>query len=800
MAEAGAVRVAVRVRPMNSREIKMNAKLIVGMKGTQTTLSNPHATGGDDIKRFTFDHSYCSFDREDPNYTDQDQVFKDLGHDVLQSAFDGFNACVFAYGQTGSGKSYTMMGYGEDIGLIPRICETLFDRCDEEADSTTTYTVEVSYLEIYNEKVKDLLVDAKTNAKTNLRVREHPKTGPFVDGLSTHAVGDFDSIDALMEQGNANRTTAATNMNDTSSRSHAVFTILFKQASFVSGIPSEKTSKINLVDLAGSERTSSTGATGVRLKEGGNINKSLTTLGLCISALADRSSSSKKKGSFIPYRDSVLTWLLKDSLGGNSKTIMVAAISPADVNYGETLSTLHYANRAKNIVNKPTVNEDENVRLIRELRGEVDRLKSLLGGDDEIKRLEAERQAAQDRLTHASTDEEKAEAQAELDTADSALSAAQAEPSSADKSELASKLSQSEQMMTMMVEDFKARHAEQHASLKAEQARLAEKAATEELRRQEEEERRRQTEAQMVELQKQIAAMQLEREQESQARDEEQAKVDAERLRLEEQLAQERERKASFLQQARDEAQRLAEEKSALLAKQLTEEKRLADEELAQARAETERRRQEIEDAENKAMHDALQIEDSMKRLQEEQLRAELERKRESESARQREEEKNNSLAKKEQELLKMQERLQAKGSSQMQFTDVWEIKITEYKLRVEHHVYKVEICLLQQRWFVWRRFSHFEDLHKMLTAKMRGIMKYIHFPSKHVIGSVMKKFRKPGGSDDKFLHQRAQELETYLNECVQKTYRLPGSPFFEVDRSILEKNFAFFRKGSFNT
>ena len=180
----------------------------------------------------------------------------------------------------------------------------------------------------------------------------------------------------LMDIGNSTRTVAATNMNDTSSRSHALFTITFTQVSFEAGLPSEKTSKVNLVDLAGSERTSSTGATGKRLKEGGSINKSLTTLGIVIEQLAKRTG---KGANFIPYRDSVLTWLLRESLGGNLKTIMLAAISTADVNYGETLSTLHYANRAKNIVNKPIVNEDENVRIIRELRKEVEELKNMLG-------------------------------------------------------------------------------------------------------------------------------------------------------------------------------------------------------------------------------------------------------------------------------------------------------------------------------------------------------------------------------------------------------------------------------------
>ncbi|XP_060239139.1 kinesin-like protein KIF16B isoform X4 [Meriones unguiculatus] len=197
-----------------------------------------------------------------------------------------------------------------------------------------------------------------------------------------------------MDAGNINRTTAATGMNDVSSRSHAIFTIKFTQAKFDAEMPCETVSKIHLVDLAGSERADATGATGVRLKEGGNINKSLVTLGNVISALADLSQDAsnplvKKKQVFVPYRDSVLTWLLKDSLGGNSKTIMIATISPADVNYGETLSTLRYANRAKNIINKPTINEDANVKLIRELRAEIARLKTLLAQGNQIALLDS---------------------------------------------------------------------------------------------------------------------------------------------------------------------------------------------------------------------------------------------------------------------------------------------------------------------------------------------------------------------------------------------------------------------------
>uniref|UniRef100_A0A4W5R589 Kinesin family member 16B n=1 Tax=Hucho hucho TaxID=62062 RepID=A0A4W5R589_9TELE len=302
-------------------------------------------------------------------------VFKELGSDVLKAAFQGYNACISAYGQTASGKSYTMMGNPGNAGLIPRICEGLFSRIAGMTRwDEASFRTEVSYLEIYNERVRDLL-RRKSTQTYNLRVREHPKDGPYVEDLSKHLVQNHHDVEELMEAGNINRTTAATGMNDTSSRSHAIFTINFTQAKFDAEMPRETISKIHLVDLAGSERADATGATGV--------NKSLVTLGNVISALADLSQDGvntnlKKKQVFVPYRDSVLTWLLKDSLGGNSKTIMIATISPADVNYGETLSALRYADRAKNIINKPTINEDCNVKLIRDLRAEIARLKALL--------------------------------------------------------------------------------------------------------------------------------------------------------------------------------------------------------------------------------------------------------------------------------------------------------------------------------------------------------------------------------------------------------------------------------------
>lgn len=389
------------MRPMNRREKDLEAKFIIEMEGKKTTITNiklPDGVTGDSgrdrTKVFTYDFSYFSADCKNSNYVSQERVFRDLGTDVLKSAFEGYNACVFAYGQTGSGKSYTMMGNPGDSGLIPRICEGLFSKiADVTRKGDASFRTEVSYLEIYNERVRDLL-RRKSSKTFNLRVREHPKEGPYVEDLSKHLVQNYSDVEELMDAGNINRTTAATGMNDVSSRSHAIFTINFTQAKFDAEMPCETVSKIHLVDLAGSERADATGATGVRLKEGGNINKSLVTLGNVISALADLSQDAanhlaKKKQVFVPYRDSVLTWLLKDSLGGNSKTIMIATISPADINYGETLSTLRYANRAKNIINKPTINEDANVKLIRELRAEIARLKALLAQGNQIALLDS---------------------------------------------------------------------------------------------------------------------------------------------------------------------------------------------------------------------------------------------------------------------------------------------------------------------------------------------------------------------------------------------------------------------------
>ncbi|XP_018605923.1 kinesin-like protein KIF13A isoform X3 [Scleropages formosus] len=384
------VKVAVRVRPMNRREIELNTKCVVEMEDNQTVLHPPpsNAAKGENRKQpkvFAFDYCFWSMDESNiTKYAGQEVVFKCLGEGILDNAFQGYNACIFAYGQTGSGKSFSMMGSGDQPGLIPRLCCSLFERVSKHGSDTLSFKVEVSYMEIYNEKVRDLL-DPK-GSRQSLKVREHKVLGPYVDGLSQLAVTNFEDIESLMSEGNKSRTVAATNMNEESSRSHAVFNIIVTQTLYdlQSGNSGEKVSKVSLVDLAGSERVSKTGAAGERLKEGSNINKSLTTLGCVISALADQSAG-KGKPKFVPYRDSVLTWLLKDNLGGNSKTAMIATVSPAADNYEETLSTLRYADRAKRIVNHAVVNEDPNARIIRELREEVEKLKEQLSQAEALK-------------------------------------------------------------------------------------------------------------------------------------------------------------------------------------------------------------------------------------------------------------------------------------------------------------------------------------------------------------------------------------------------------------------------------
>ncbi|KAI8625355.1 kinesin motor domain-containing protein [Xylariaceae sp. FL1651] len=372
----GNVRVVVRVRAFLPREIERGAECLISMDPI-TQMTTLHVPGDSDPansraksrkvieeKSFTFDSSFWSHDKADKHYAHQEDVYNSLGEEFLDHNFEGYHTCIFAYGQTGSGKSYTMMGTQEQPGLIPRTCEDLFQRIEAAQNETPniSYHVRVSYFEVYNEHVRDLLVPVvPSQPPYYLKIRESPVEGPYVKDLTEMPVRNFNEILRYMKSGDASRTTASTKMNDTSSRSHAVFTIMLKQIhhDMETDETTERSSRIRLVDLAGSERAKSTEATGARLREGSNINKSLTTLGRVIAALADPKASRQGKRSrdVVPYRDSILTWLLKDSLGGNSKTAMIACIAPSD--YEETLSTLRYADQAKRIRTRAVVNQDQ---------------------------------------------------------------------------------------------------------------------------------------------------------------------------------------------------------------------------------------------------------------------------------------------------------------------------------------------------------------------------------------------------------------------------------------------------------
>ena len=369
---AESVKVIVRCRPINDREKNLACSVVVDMDPTigQCILSKPKSTGKEGQKAFTFDGVY---------FVDSttDSIYSETAFPLVDSVLEGFNGTVFAYGQTGCGKSYTMMGVPDpptQLGVIPRTFDHIFNR----AATTTTvkYLIHASYLEIYNEEVRDLL---GKDVKRKLELKEHPSKGVYVQGLSKHRVVNIPSLEKVLDLGSKNRSVGETLMNVDSSRSHSIFTIEIESSQLLeNGKENIRVGKLNLVDLAGSERQSKTGATGDRLKEATKINLSLSALGNVISALVDG------KSKHIPYRDSKLTRLLQSSLGGNTKTLMVACISPADNNYDETLSTLRYANRAKNIKNKPKINEDPKDALLREYREEIQRLKALLEGDPSL--------------------------------------------------------------------------------------------------------------------------------------------------------------------------------------------------------------------------------------------------------------------------------------------------------------------------------------------------------------------------------------------------------------------------------
>uniref|UniRef100_K7FDE2 Kinesin-like protein 6 n=1 Tax=Pelodiscus sinensis TaxID=13735 RepID=K7FDE2_PELSI len=394
MPSIDSVKVAVRVRPFSQREKDAGSRCVISMNSSSTSVYDPKNPGH--MKTFTFDLAYWSHSEflkdkdgmlvsagSNSRYAGQREVFRDLGQGVLDNAWQGYNATLLAYGQTGSGKSYSMIGYGANRGIIPVVCEELFKPIQNQENKQ--YQVTFSMLEIYNEQVIDLL--SETKKPGGLKVREDQQQGFYVDGLKLVPCDSYAQIERLMEQGTKIRTTASTSMNATSSRSHMVITIQFKQVQYEETLfplfneDITKQSIINLVDLAGSERQKSSGSEGDRLREGTRVNLSLTTLGNVISALAEVAMG--KKVLHIPYRDSVLTKLLQSALGGNSRTIMIAAISPADICYEETLSTLRYAERCKRtkkIKNKAVINASPMEKHIMELKAENDKLLSRLTG------------------------------------------------------------------------------------------------------------------------------------------------------------------------------------------------------------------------------------------------------------------------------------------------------------------------------------------------------------------------------------------------------------------------------------
>nr|XP_023030388.1 kinesin-like protein Klp68D [Leptinotarsa decemlineata] len=354
------VQVVVRCRPLSEKEIEAKCTSVVKMYSSRGVIEveNPKARSENEKKKiFTYDSVY------DESSTQQN-LYDETVRPLVASVLDGYNGCVFAYGQTGTGKTHTMEGLEEDPGIIPRAFSQIWAHIDRTTG--VEFLVSVRYLEIYMEEIRDLL--RLKNSKPH-ELREMTGEGVIVTNLHSQTCQSAKDMVRAMKVGNANRTTGMTNMNEHSSRSHAIFQIVIEMAEEHS--KSIKIGKLNLVDLAGSERQSKTGATGDRLKEATKINKALSSLGNVIYALAENSPH-------IPYRDSKLTRLLQDSLGGNSKTIMIANVGPASMNYEETIITLRYAYRAKSIKNNPVKNEDVKEGKLLGLQQEIERLKQLI--------------------------------------------------------------------------------------------------------------------------------------------------------------------------------------------------------------------------------------------------------------------------------------------------------------------------------------------------------------------------------------------------------------------------------------
>lgn len=367
----------VRCRPMNEKEIAQGHRRIIEMNVKKGTIEITNPSKKEEVPRmFTYDSVYDWNSKQIDLY---DETFRQL----VDSVLEGYNGTIFAYGQTGTGKTFTMEGVRTDPdlrGVIPNSFEHIFTHIARTQNQQ--YLVRASYLEIYQEDIRDLL---SKDQSRRLELKERPDTGVYVKDLQSFVCKSVKEIEHVMNVGNQNRAVGATNMNEHSSRSHAIFIITIECSEpSADGESHIRVGKLNMVDLAGSERQSKTGATGERLKEATKINLSLSALGNVISALVDG------KSTHVPYRDSKLTRLLQDSLGGNARTVMVANIGPASYNFEETITTLRYANRAKNIKNKPKINEDPKDALLREFQEEIAKLKRELerrgGGGKKVKK------------------------------------------------------------------------------------------------------------------------------------------------------------------------------------------------------------------------------------------------------------------------------------------------------------------------------------------------------------------------------------------------------------------------------
>eukprot|EP00747_Dinoflagellata_sp_TGD_P211808 gnl/TRDRNA2_/TRDRNA2_84987_c0_seq1.p1 gnl/TRDRNA2_/TRDRNA2_84987_c0~~gnl/TRDRNA2_/TRDRNA2_84987_c0_seq1.p1 ORF type:complete len:799 (+),score=162.35 gnl/TRDRNA2_/TRDRNA2_84987_c0_seq1:104-2500(+) len=369
------VQVAVRIRPFLPRERPAERQAAWVAPGNQihlklniTQLAAPPKI---DEKVFQYDHCFSSVEQDVDGkpIVGQTEVYEAIGRQLLNNALEGFNGCLFAYGQTGSGKTYTVLGHELDPGLVPRLTQELFSAGREDGEMR----VSASFLEIYNEQLKDLL-NPELKRRNPLYVHQHPQLGVYVPHLTEAPVGSHSECMELLDFGSKIRATSQTNMNSTSSRSHALFILRialpFQEEGKAQRI---RSSTLNLIDLAGSERVKKSGAAGQRMREGQNINSSLSVLGQVISKLAEG------KGKHVPFRQSKLTYLLTDALNGNSKTLMVAAISPASGETEETLGTLRFASSVKKVRTTVTRNEQEVYEsdlMLQTMRSEVEELRA----------------------------------------------------------------------------------------------------------------------------------------------------------------------------------------------------------------------------------------------------------------------------------------------------------------------------------------------------------------------------------------------------------------------------------------